>query len=618
MSSSYDNPAADDDEVNELAYTSQKEAMLFLIDISASMLKEDEKGACAARTALECAYSIMTSKVFAAPNDMIGIVLFNSKISKLDEDETYRSKGKEHMHLLLDLDVPGADLIRPLRDLLNDKECFNEVCQPSRARASPAELLVLANAIYQTRAPRFNSKRLILITDDDDPLGDDRQQTQAFKTRAKDLTALGITIEPIFLANERPFDSEKLWDDVIERSDEESGDLVLEGVARLKDMQETIKALQTPKRATFSVPMEIAPGLTIGVKGYILFKEQKIVKSTYIDNTGAVPQTAKAETTFLCDETASLLEKKQIKHAYSLGSENVVFDSKEMKQIKQIESPVLRIIGYKALAKLHFFHNLSYAYFIYPHEVTHVGSIRTFAALHRVLLQKKQFALCWFIPRRNASPTVVAMMASELELSSNRKSQLSPPGFFLIHLPFADDIRDPVPRKAWQSADLADLMGDIIRQLSLPSYEPSKRSNPALQWHYKALQSIALEEDVPRLEDQVDETLPNFKAIHKRAKDEMSRFVEALEKAVEQSNEPGYEQKRKATSPGASSKKPKLDPEAVPSIDQLRAAVSNGSIKKLKVPELKAAISTHASRFSGKPPSMLKQDMIDFITAQLA
>lgn len=620
MSSEQAGLPAEEDEVNELAYTSQKEAMLFLIDISPSMLKPNDKGTCAARTALECAYSVMTTKVFSAPNDMIGVVLYNSKTSQLDKDKKYSTVRKEHMHLLVDLDVPGADLIRVVRDLLKEPNQFNEVCQASEERASPAELIELARDIFQNQAPRFNFKRLVLITDDDDPMRTHRALTQQFKTRTKDLYSLGVTIEPIFLSNEAPFDSIKFWDDIIERQEEDAGELVLEGEARLVDMQETIKALQTPKKATFSIPMEIAPGLSIGIKGYVLFKEQKVVRTTYIDNSGARPQTAKADTTLTCEDTVTVLDKTQIKQGYKFGSENVTFDAKEMQQIKRIESPVLRIIGYKSLEKLDFCHNIAPAYFIYPHEATHVGSKRTFAALHRVLLQKKQFALCWFIPRRNASPVVAAMMASELELSENKKSQLSPPGFFVIPLPFADDLRNPPRSRPLPSEDLASLFGDIIGQITLPAYDPAKRSNPALQWHYKALEAMALGEDVPQLADQPDESMPNFKAIHKRAGKAMLAFVEALEMAVEQVQDagPAVPTKRKGASPVASSKKAKPGPGSVPSLEDLRAAVLNGTLGQFKVPELKAALSAHASAFDVKPASSLKkQEMIDFITEKL-
>ena len=46
-------------------------------------------------------------------------------------------------------------------------------------------------------------------------------------------------------------------------------------------------------------------------------------------------------------------------------------------------------------------------------------------------------------------------------------------------------------------------------------YDPFKYPNPALQWHYKIIQALALEEDLPEKPD--DKTIPKYKQIHKRA-----------------------------------------------------------------------------------------------------
>ena len=46
-------------------------------------------------------------------------------------------------------------------------------------------------------------------------------------------------------------------------------------------------------------------------------------------------------------------------------------------------------------------------------------------------------------------------------------------------------------------------------------YDPRKYPNPALQWHYKILQAMALDEEIPTEED--DKTKPKFRQIDKRA-----------------------------------------------------------------------------------------------------
>jgi ATP-dependent DNA helicase 2 subunit 1 len=56
-----------------------------------------------------------------------------------------------------------------------------------------------------------------------------------------------------------------------------------------------------------------------------------------------------------------------------------------------------------------------------------------------------------------------------------------------------------------------------VQQLQLPKgrYDPKKYPNPALQWFYRILQAIALEEEIP--ETPEDKTIPRYRQIDKRA-----------------------------------------------------------------------------------------------------
>ena len=57
-------------------------------------------------------------------------------------------------------------------------------------------------------------------------------------------------------------------------------------------------------------------------------------------------------------------------------------------------------------------------------------------------------------------------------------------------------------------------MGEVVRSVTLKSFNPAKYPNPALQWHYRILQAIALDEELP--EQPEDKTLPKYSTIHKR------------------------------------------------------------------------------------------------------
>lgn len=285
------------------------------------------------------------------------------------------------------------------------------------------------------------------------------------------------------------------------------------------------------KRALFSgLPLEIGPGFKISVKGYVIFKRQQPKRSCYIWLDGDKPQIAKASTTQIADDTARTIEKAEIKKAYKFGGEQIVFTPEEASSLRNFGEPGIRIIGFKPLDKLEIWASMKPSTFIYPSEEEYVGSTRVFSALQQKLLKDRLMGLAWFIPRKNAAAVIAAIIPGAEKLSDEGE-QLIPPGLWLVPLPFADDVRaDPEVPVVVAPEGLINSMRTIIQQLQLPKaqYAPDKYPNPcaliqslrrpvltylALQWHYRILQALALEEDIP--EKPVDATIPKYKQINK-------------------------------------------------------------------------------------------------------
>lgn len=73
-------------------------------------------------------------------------------------------------------------------------------------------------------------------------------------------------------------------------------------------------------------------------------------------------------------------------------------------------------------------------------------------------------------------------------------------------------------------------MSEVVRSVTLKSYNPAKYPNPALQWHYRILQAIALDEELP--EQPEDKTIPKYNAIHKRTGPLALEWGELLDKEI--------------------------------------------------------------------------------------
>lgn len=129
-------------------------------------------------------------------------------------------------------------------------------------------------------------------------------------------------------------------------------------------------------------------------------------------------------------------------------------------------------------------------------------------------------------------------------------------------------------------------MNEVVRSVTLKTFNPAKYPNPALQWHYRILQAIALEEELPEKAD--DKTVPKYGAIHKRVGPLALEWVDELDKADSQSNG-GQASKRKTTSSGNEDgpvdKKVKRERMSVepPSGDKIESLFEQGTLMTVRL-----------------------------------
>lgn len=370
-------------------------------------------------------------------------------------------------------------------------------------------------------------------------------------------------------------------------------------------MISSINAKQTPKRAYFSkMPLHLAPGLSISVNGYLILHKQSIQRSCYIWLDGHEPQIAQGQVIKTEDGSMRTVEKGELKKAYKFGSggDYVYFKPEELEQIRHFEGKCLRIIGFKPRSMLHPGAAVKKSAFIFPTEADVVGSTRVFSALWRKLLDSEKMAIAWYIARKNAVPQIVAILPSRNPLDEDSGTQSLPAGLWLYPLPFVDDMRDLTPLKAQPviraSDELVDKMRIIVENLQMPKgvYDPSKVPNPTLQWHYKVLQILALDENFDS-DLKSDLTVPKYKQINKRVGQYQVELKEML-KAEAATVQQQLAIKREAQEEADEGERPKKRSKAAPkkatassggiTLAELKAAIDDDSLRKKTVAELKA------------------------------
>ncbi|KAG9574396.1 Ku70/Ku80 beta-barrel domain-containing protein, partial [Aureobasidium melanogenum] len=226
-------------------------------------------------------------------------------------------------------------------------------------------------------------------------------------------------------------------------------------------------------------------------------------------------------------------------------------------------------------------------------------------------------------PRRNATPTLAAVIPGAERLDDDGL-QVMPPGLWVHVLPFADDVRQIPDTTVVQAPDgLVDKMRTVIQQLQLPKavYDPKKYPNPSLQWFYRILQALALEEDLP--EKPEDKTLPRYRQIDKRAGQyviewgsELEEQYETWKRAIAGRHTATGATKRGSAAAGESSKRSKTTAASKSSDgisdEEMRKAFETNKINKFTVADLKAWCKEKGIKL---PAAAKKGDVVDEVTS---
>lgn len=372
--------------------------------------------------------------------------------------------------------------------------------------------------------------------------------------------------------------------------------IAADGLDKLQSLMEERLLRSGTKRALFRVPLRLGGGIEIGVTGYSLIASVQRPTYKYYDMSRRQPEEVKVKTSFTSAMTGAALEPGQIGFAYSFGKSDaptslqdnywaedkkegagteeeeqeeeddddddvaaaaqskggksapptirtrITFTESEIRQFKTLDlEPQIKILGFQDPSALRFEHNVKHSVFVYPDESAFVGSTRTFAALLAVCAKRNRHAVALALLRRNATP-IYCCLIPQPETYGEDGSQDKPPGFHLVPLPFADDIRDrpdkidPTFAKCTEEQKVA--MTEVTKKLRLRGngYQSQSYPNPgecctssveskcvgadaplfssALQYFYAKLQSLAFAEDSFDPNQTEDKTLPQVDKMH--------------------------------------------------------------------------------------------------------
>lgn len=157
------------------------------------------------------------------------------------------------------------------------------------------------------------------------------------------------------------------------------------------------------------------------------------------------------------------------------------------------------------------------------------GSQLLVAVLWKEMLQQNQIAVVRVRFWKSSHPRLAALVPQD---EKNSDSKVSVPcGFHLIWLPFAEDIRKEWKKQypKWKnqpSDQCVHAAMNLISKLSVPSYDPTKYSDPDIQRYYSGLQALALNQStLPEVEDTINIDDDQMEKVAQRELEEWTKQV---------------------------------------------------------------------------------------------
>lgn len=312
--------------------------------------------------------------------------------------------------------------------------------------------------------------------------------------------------------------------------------------SRFSDLQAQMFKKGMKKRALGSIKLQLGLGVDIGIKLYCTLRETRKESAVFLDRE--TNEKLETQTRWLDTATGSVLKPHDMRRYYPYGGVRVHFSDEEMKRIKEIGEPGLVLMGFKPFTALRVHHNVKNPYFIYPDDTAVTDSARAFKALLMAMTSMRQIAICRLIYRKGTVPRFVALVPQVAKVDPGQCNHqarggeggqrcrhkavgivaawhessvarfrfsfdsglfgvfivvfpifflfadggevIQPPGFNMIFLPYADDVRnlkfDPTPIA---TDELIVDAKKIVEKLTVKSLSVNTRMRAHTQWTNK-------------------------------------------------------------------------------------------------------------------------------------
>ncbi len=559
--------------------------------------------------ALQAITEIMKKQIIASASDLYGVVAFGTSgeaenaewprvrviqpVERLSAAAIKRlqkiTKCAESLGEIEDEDKLNAELVRLQSDKLC---CFGDAAPVQFDKALWAARLQLEPLAARAAASSERSLyrlRVVVLTCDEDPTSGSNIAHQQAKTQAKDIIgSMRATIDVMLLSDSaspaeasmvEDEDCKQFFDEIVRGGDDVQREVyssgkVVRSVLSRDEIVERFQYRNRTKRALCRTTFTLAEGYTFGIACYSTIIKKK--RPTKVDLFVETNEPVKRVTTSTCMEIGKTLKPEEIRYTFNLSclkpikargrGAHVVepegdelplfgFTKEELNEMAAIGPRGVTLYGFKPMGCLRRELVIRPSLFIHPDEQSYKGSRALFTQLLHSMLKKNVFAIV-LTALRSRSPARFAAMVPQAEELDDRGQQLLAPGFYLLPLPYKDDLRhawrdelqsSEVKEESNTKQELQNVKEEpnvkeedvpvnsavfkpkgtgtarkFIRGLTIKKYHPRMFFNPDLAKFYRALQAEAGVED--------DDVEPDESELHPKVEQIDGRQGAALRK----------------------------------------------------------------------------------------
>ena len=604
-----------------------KDCIIFLIDCSSSMFNIIQDTTLNQKTTplstlLKVTENFLKTKIISNQNDLFGIVLFNTEIKNNEMDF-------DGVNILFKIEAPNALNIKKIKMMAQNcdpeinKDKYQDELNTIFKPLENNKINFLNNAIWYVHSILKNyekknyKRRIFLFTDNDDPITNPQDKNVLIQ-RAKDMNDSDIIFELFPMNfNDKPFNLNNFYAHIIpanQDDDLDGGNENIFGIQqcndRLRELTKRIRQKEMKKRTLGKCPFFLTNNTKIYMNIYSCIK--KCNKGRVYNVDAKTNKLLKSVTSLICKDTGGELYPEQVGTYQLYGNKKIIFTKEEMNKIKFLEEPGMKLMGFKSIERIKPYYNIRESYFIYPNELYSNGSSKLIDALIKQMLNKNKCAIVKFIAREGSVIKLCALIPQAEKYDEDYFQ--TPPGFNMIVLPWADDIRSNADIMARNPKEMPlpndnqnELAKKIIKKMNI-SFDCRAFENYELQKFYATLQALALDE--PNIEPVEDTMQPNEEGLEKVLDGLDEEFRKAVfgnyggkpEEVMEKYNKGNKNKNRSKGNNSKSSrsqskkrKKKEVDDEIKDAIeeenvftdDYIKKMAKNNKLEKLKVDELK-------------------------------